>query len=236
MNDHYRYLLIDCLTILFPFLLSFDKKVAYYKQWKYVLAGTLVGGVTVVVWDVFFTQWGVWSFNPDYITGIHLGNLPIEEWLFFVVVPYSCLFIYECLINYFPFSKNVDLGYKVLPFVGVILLAIGVFNYDKTYTLWSFGISGLFCQLMVLLKRYYPTLKVNAFLVAYLISMVPFLVMNGLLTSAPIVQYNDAENLGIRIYTIPIEDMFYGLVLMLGNVMGMEWARSRSLVKRSPVL
>lgn len=235
MDDQYRYLLIDCFTILFPFLLSFDKKVAYYKQWKHVFVGMLVGGITVVVWDVFFTQWGVWSFNPQYITGIHLGILPVEEWLFFVVVPYSCLFIYECLIRYFPFQNNISLGYKILLPVGWLLLIIGVLNYDKTYTLWAFGISGLFCQLIVLLKRHYTTLKINAFLIAYLISMLPFLVMNGMLTSLPIVQYDDAQNLGIRIYTIPLEDTFYGLVLMLGNVMGMEWSRSRS-VKRSPVL
>lgn len=231
MNDHYRYLLIDCLTVLFPLLLSFDKKVAYYKTWKYVFVGMLTGGVTVVVWDILFTNWGVWSFNEKYITGLHLGVLPIEEWLFFVVVPYSCLFIYECLIRYFPFNRNALLGYKLLTLIGWVLLLIGVLNYDKTYTLWAFGISGLFCQLLVLLKRFYPTLKINAFLVAYLISMIPFLIMNGLLTSMPIVEYNDTENLGLRIYTIPIEDMFYGLVLMIGNVMGMEWARSHNTSK-----
>jgi lycopene cyclase domain-containing protein len=52
--------------------------------------------------------------------------------------------------------------------------------------------------------------------------LIPFLIVNGLLTSIPVVIYNDNENLGIRIYTIPIEDTVYGMLNMLGVVTIME--------------
>ncbi|MGN6477917.1 MAG: lycopene cyclase domain-containing protein, partial [Flavipsychrobacter sp.] len=59
--------------------------------------------------------------------------------------------------------------------------------------------------------------------------------VNGLLTSLPVVIYNDTENLGVRMYTIPVEDTFYGLFLLLGNITIMEWAKHRSLKKLRPV-
>jgi hypothetical protein len=47
--------------------------------------------------------------------------------------------------------------------------------------------------------------------------------VNGILTAWPVVEYNDAENLGIRIFidgwaNIPIDDTIYCLLLLLMNV------------------
>ncbi|MBK9448696.1 MAG: hypothetical protein IPN95_04650 [Bacteroidetes bacterium] len=61
--------------------------------------------------------------------------------------------------------------------------------------------------------------------------MIPFVIVNGILTGAitaePIVWYNDAENMGMRFITIPMEDFFYGLDLMLLNVMLYEGLKRR---------
>lgn len=96
------YLLLDGLTLVFPLLLSFDKKVAFYKSWKFLIYGFLIVGIPFIVWDILFTEMKVWGFNADYLTGISLYNLPIEEVLFFVVVPFACTFIYACIKEYFP--------------------------------------------------------------------------------------------------------------------------------------
>ena len=52
--------------------------------------------------------------------------------------------------------------------------------------------------------------------------LVPFFVVNSVLTGSwseeAIVWYNDKENLGIRWGTIPLEDVGYGLLLMLINL------------------
>ncbi len=227
MNPHYTYLLIDVLTVLFPFILSFDKKVAFYKQWKNLWVGLLLTGAFFIAWDVWFTAMSVWHFNDAYIIGAKLAGLPLEEWAFFLVVPYSCVFIYECLLCYLPFRQKKDWGWNVLLITGIAVLIAGFMNSYRAYTFSAFSLCGFALILLYILRGRFPMFHAGAFVVCYLISLLPFLIVNGFLTALPVVIYNDTENLGIRIYTIPFEDCFYGMLLMLGNVWGMEWMRGR---------
>jgi len=227
MHDHYTYWLINILTIVFPFLLSFDRKVAFYKSWRLLWPGLLISGLFFTGWDVLFTAKGVWSFSDRYITGVKWLGLPVEEWFFFLAIPYACVFIYDCLLAYFPFRKKADKGWPVFMVLGICLLVAGLLFYDRAYTFSSFTLCGAALLIVYLLRRKMILFRADAFLVMYLISLVPFFIVNGFLTALPVVIYNDAENLGIRLYTIPFEDSFYGLLLMLGNVGIMEGLRSR---------
>ena len=94
MSSQYLYLIINIGTILFPFIFSFEKRVAYYTWWKYLIPAFLLTASLFLLWDHFFTIWGVWGFSETYTTGIKLGVLPLEEILFFITVPYASIFIY----------------------------------------------------------------------------------------------------------------------------------------------
>ena len=96
----YLYLLIDGLTLAGPLVLSFDRRVAFFRRWKYLFPSIGLMMAIFVPWDIAFTHMGVWGFNPQYLSGYRIFNLPIEEVLFFVVVPYACVFIYDCLNSY----------------------------------------------------------------------------------------------------------------------------------------
>ena len=56
--------------------------------------------------------------------------------------------------------------------------------------------------------------------------MIPFLIVNGLLTGSfiegEVVWYNNAENLGIRLGTIPIEDIVYAFNLLYPGIILIE--------------
>jgi len=221
----YAYLLINFLSVVFPLMLSFDKRVKFYKSWKFIWPGLLITGLLFLVWDVFFTVKGVWSFNPNYILGIAFFKLPLEEILFFLTIPFSCIFIYECL-NYYVHWQIPNQIVKILTaLLTVVSLLILVFFHNPLYTLINFGTLFL---LLVLLVYVLKVKWLNRFYLAYLVSLIPFYIVNGILTSIPIVSYNNAENLGIRVGTIPVEDHFYLMSLLLMNIAFFEYYRKRN--------
>lgn len=226
MNDKYTYLLINILTVVFPVMLSFDRKVEFYKKWKYILPGLFLSGLSFLLWDYLFTLYKVWSFNDQYIIGVYFLNLPLEEILFFITVPFSCIFIYESLNYYIKkdilgrFSSTITF---LLIILSVILLSL---YYERIYTLITFGLLLVTGIVVYVRKPEY----LGRFYLAFLASMLPFYIVNGILTSIPIVSYNDAQNIGVRIGTIPLEDHFYSLVMLLLNVMFFEHFRKRSKV------
>lgn len=228
MNLHYTYFLILAGSLIGPLILSFDQKVAFYKKWKSLFLAMILPALFYIIWDVVFTQRGVWSFNENYITGIKLYNLPVEEVLFFFIVPYCCVFIYECIINYFPNIQQTHLGLLVLKLLGLVLLLFAIINHDKDYTFFTFFFNGLFIFILASAKKYFQSFNVNAFLISYLIILIPFLVVNGLLTAIPVVLYNNTENLDFRIYTIPFEDIFYGMLLIMMNIAGYERLKKKA--------
>ncbi len=226
MNPHYTYFLILAASLAGPLALSFDKKVAFYKNWKYAFPAMIIPALLYIGWDIYFTEKGVWSFNESYITGIKLYNLPLEEVLFFFIVPYCCIFIYACIRSYFPSLVNKKSADIFLIILAVGLFVTGIIYSDKYYTSWTFIFTGGFIMLLYSVRNFFKNFDAFSFLVAYAICLIPFLIVNGFLTAIPVVQYNDAENLGIRIYTIPFEDAFYGMLLVLMNIVLYEKVKS----------
>jgi len=218
LNTHYTYFAILLISIVGPLALSFDKKVAFYKKWKQVFGAMLLPAFFYVVWDIIFTQRGIWSFNKLYISGIHYFNLPIEEILFFFVVPYCCTFIYACVKSYFPKLQSNKTTGIILKSLAMIFFVVACLNVKRDYTFYTFIFCSIFI-LFILSQRFNQA----AFLVSYLIILIPFLIVNGFLTAIPVVIYNDTENLGIRIFTIPFEDVFYGMLLVMMNCLGYEY-------------
>jgi lycopene cyclase domain-containing protein len=218
MNQHFTYFFILAAALAGPLALSFDKKVAFYKKWKYLFPAMILPALFYIIWDIYFAAIGVWSFNENYITGIKFFNLPIEEALFFFIVPYCCVFIYECIRAYFPHLQNRKIADTILKVIAIALLITGIIFLKKKYTASTFLLTEIFIACIYLFKKYFKDFDAASFLVAYIIILLPFLAINGLLTSMPVVLYNNAENVGIRIATIPVEDIFYGMLLILMNI------------------
>ena len=226
MNSQYTYFIILAASLAGPLALSFDKKVAFYKNWKYLFPAMIIPALLYVTWDMYFTSKAVWFFNEDYITGIKLFNLPVEEVLFFFIVPYCCVFIYACIRSYFPNLTNKKIADQFLKVLVILLLVTGIIYFDKYYTGWTFILTGIFILIIYLFRNFFKSFDAASFLVSFAICLVPFLIVNGFLTSIPVVQYNNVENLGIRIYTIPFEDIFYGMLLILMNIVLYEKFRT----------
>lgn len=224
MDKHLTYLLINFFTLFFPVVLSFDKRVRFIKSWRHIFPGLVITGGLFLFWDYLFTIYDVWSFNPEYIVGVYILNLPLEEILFFVTVPFACLFIYECL-NYYVKKDVLKAASTSITLVLLVLsIAMLVFFSGRVYTLITFGLLLALCIYLLIKRPPY----MSRFYLAYLVSLLPFYVVNGILTSIPIVLYNDAENLAFRVGTIPFEDHFYSLAMLLLNVIFFEFFKHRS--------
>lgn len=221
----YTYLLLDIFTLMGPLALSFDKRVAFFSKIKAFLPGILATGVLFIVWDVLFTEMGIWGFNEEYLVGISALGLPLEEWLFFLVVPYACIFIYEVMGYYFPSRPDQPWARTLAIVMAIALMVIGLFTLDQWYTSLTFiGTSVLLFFTVFVLKASY----LARFWKGYAVSLIPFLLVNGVLTALPVVWYNDAENFGIRIYTIPVEDTIYLIWLLLMAINIFEYLRRKA--------
>ena len=214
----FLYLFLDLFVFLGPFALSFDKKVRYVNRWKSVFLSTLIIAIPFLVWDYYFTEHGFWGFNPDYLVGIYLGNLPLEEVLFFIVVPFACTFIYECCRYYFLNSDFSLLDSVVKIFIPLYAIFISL----ATDQVGWYTISVVFTSAFTLfLWMKFSRLKFIG--VSFLISLVPFLLINGVLTGGvteePIVWYSELQKIPFRIFTIPMEDVLYCFTLIVSVIL-----------------
>lgn len=230
-HTHYAYLMLMGGSFFFPFILSFDKKVAFYKSWPYLFPALLLTGLFFWPLDIVYTVYGIWGFNPDYYSWSFLG-LPDGEWLFFLIVPYCCVFIYACLNAYIerdilaPYLRYLDW------FFLVAFLLVGFSNLGRAYT----GVKFLMpAGLLILNIWVFRTTWRSRFYLAFLVSCVPFALVNGVLTGGflekPIVLYNDAHNLtsvlGHRMVSIPFDDFAYNFLLLLICVNWFEYFRGK---------
>ena len=206
-----RYLIIDLVIVAGPLLFSFWPPVRYYRRWPALLFAAATAGTVYILWDNWVTARGDWGFNPDHLMGVHIFALPLEEVLFFLVVPFSCIFIYEVLRAYsrertLGFTRGAALGLALVFFAGA-----GLFS-GQGYTFLVLASCGLFFLAAAFVGLH--LLRSRRYWLYILISYLPFLIFNGMLTAIPVVTYNPEAIWGPRITSIPLEDFFYSYSML----------------------
>lgn len=221
------YFLINCFTVIVPFAFSFHAKLKFSKNFMSFFIANISVAIFFICWDVLFTKMGVWGFNPDYVLGVYLFNLPVEEVLFFICIPFSCVFTYHCLNLFFNFQWSSKTENIFVFFFSALLLFLGIYFHSKMYSATTFISLGL---LLLILKFVIKVNWLSKLVLIYPILLIPFFIVNGILTGSglphPVVWYNDLEILGIRVFTIPVEDIFYGFELILLNIFLYEYFKN----------
>jgi len=212
----YTYSAILFFTVIVCFIASFDHRIKFNRYFVPFLKAAIVVAIPFILWDVWFTSKGVWWFNNDYTLGIILARLPLEEWLFFICIPFSCVFTYFCFDLFFKWNKLSSFN-NIIVFVSIIGCSlIALLHYDKVYTLVTAVATILTLIYLHFIARVPWIGKASA---VYTILMLGFFPVNGILTGtglqSPIVNYNPDDFLGIRMLTIPVEDAVYGYTQFL---------------------
>ena len=217
------YLIIMLAAIAVPLALSFEKNLRLYKRWKYLFGGIALTMVPFIIWDIVFTQKGIWGFNPAYHSKIVIAGLPLEEIMFFIVIPYACVFTYYVFKFHFPKFKlnkylTISLGY-----ISILTAFIFAFIFrDRVYTI----INLLFFAIVMFRTMQINPQMLGRFFLVYPVLCIPFAIVNGILTGTgienEIVWYNNNEIIGWRMGTIPFEDFFYAFSLIVLTLLLME--------------
>jgi lycopene cyclase domain-containing protein len=106
--------------------------------------------------------------------------------------------------------------------LSLALMSAGLIHLDYLYTSTAFILASilLVIHITVLKSKY-----IYVFGLSYLVHLLPFLIVNGLLTGLPVVKYNSGFITGLRVISIPVEDFLFALSLFLSNVTVYEFAR-----------
>lgn len=209
-----EYLLLNLLIVLGPIALSFDRRVHFVKFWPKLFLAMITVMIPFIIWDAMVTG-RHWWFNEAYTLSFQILNLPIGEWLFFVTVPYACIFTWEVLIEYlsnkeWPFFKL----FSIIIFTILVPLASLSLIMGKEYTgIVLFSLGFVFLLDYILKTKIFMQRRTYIFSLLLILMM---LIFNGYLTARPVVLYDSQYQLDFRIYTIPIEDFFYGFTLIFG--------------------
>jgi lycopene cyclase domain-containing protein len=122
-------------------------------------------------------------------------------------------------------SKKATQGISIILFA--VSLGVFTWNLDKIYTASSFGLFALLMLFQMLFQWKYA----RRFYISFIVIYIPFFFVNSALTGSysdkPVVFYDDAENLGIRVGTMPLEDSFYCFSMLYGSVLLFEYFRIR---------
>jgi lycopene cyclase domain-containing protein len=224
MSTYFQVLIF---SLIVPLIFSFHNKIKFNNNWPSFFKANFLVTIPFLIWDELFTRDRVWGFSHEHITGSYLFNLPIEEILFFIIIPYCCVFTHEVFLKIkFRSSQVVHLLTLLL---GIIIFLTGIIFYYKIYTSVTFISLGILLTILSSQKKEF----VNTFFLTYVVITVTFFILvNGILTGgitdSPPVWYNNAETLNIRIWTIPIEDFFYSMLLLLSNIWLFETFKSKS--------
>lgn len=207
-----EYLLLNILIAMGPVILSFDRTVRFFRYWFKAWISCAMVMIPFVMWDSSVS--GVhWFFNDKFTLPFRLLGLPLGEYLFFMTVPFACLFIWQILV-----TKGTNTHLNI---TGALFGMAGIFCIGGiVFWVWGKIYTAFVCMalvLTILCDRACQTAVLNQKRTYHYLSIVTglTLIFNGYLTARPVVLYNPKYFTDIRLWTVPIEDFGYGYALIL---------------------
>lgn len=218
ISNKYLYLIHHLIAVVPVFIFGIALNwYGYREKFKKEFVWPLViFSAIYIFWDIVFTKSGIWGFNESLYYGIKVLGLPIEEFLWFFIIPFCSIFIFIIIEQRFRFSVRADGLIKVF-FILLFTLAY-IFNTEYAYSVISFGS----CLVLLQFGWQWKEPGFGVFALSFVVILIPMFVFNGMLTGlftgAALVQYNPMEFSGIRLGSFPMEDLGFGFGYLYGIV------------------
>lgn len=223
----FSYLLLLALTFLGSLFIGFKYKTGFFSKLKYLIPAVLFSGAIFLIWDLRFDERAIWRFNPEFLIGVNILNLPIEEWLYFIAIPFLGVSVYEyAKQRFYSFERpNTFLSISLALFV--LFGIIAYFSREKMYPFFTFFLTAIYLGYTIFRNRFKK--HYTKFYITYFITLIPFLIISGVLTSLPVIEYNPVHYFGIHIYKIPLENFASLFLLLLMNLTIYEYLTERRI-------
>ena len=222
---NYTYLLINLGLLLFSILVFSKKQLNFAAQSKFIILAVLINVFVFSVPTEFLTQLKVIVFNPPYLSGMTLWELPAEELLLSMLLPLSGMAVYLFLNRLFPANTLEKYSLALSNILLGVCIAMLYFGHQKLFTVFTFSILLVF----LLYIEYVSKIRfMYRFYRAFLVSLILFYIVYGILSSLPVIQYTTEETLNFNLAHIPFEAHFYFMSMLLLSIYLFELFKSRA--------
>jgi len=222
---NFSYLIIALIAIIIPLLFSFRSGIRNYSKFKYFVPALLFSGTIFILWKMRFEELGIWNVNPDFIIGKQIFGIPMEEWLFLFAISYFPFIIYEKVKFKFQNTGNPNIYLGISLVLVVIFGLVAFLAREKLYTFFTFFLLTIYFGYTIFRNRF--KIFLPKFYLAFLISIIPFIILKSVLIYIPVISYENLHTLGIRLFRVPVEDFGYFFLLLLMNVTIFEYLNER---------
>lgn len=222
---NFSYLIITLIAIIIPLLFSFKSGIRNYSKLKYFIPALLFSGTIFMLWNMRFEELGIWRVNPDFIIGKQIFRIPLEEWLFLFAISYFPFIIYEKVKFKFQNAGNPNIYLGISLVLLVIFGLVAFLSREKLYTFFTFFLLTIYFGYTIFRNRF--KIFFPKFYVAFLISILPFLIIKSILIKIPVISYENLHTIGIRLFQVPVEDFGHFFLLFLMNVTIFEYLNER---------
>jgi len=219
------YLFLQLIYLVIPAVVSFKNNMRFAFRLRYLVPAVVFSGAIFVMWNMRFDQLGIWNYNPEYITGIYLVSVPVEEWLSFLLIPVSGAYVFDWMkIKLEKFEQqNIFVAISLVLFAGLGILAY-VFRRNM-FSFFTFFLTAIYLGYTVFRNRFKKNYAV--FYAAFGITLLPFLAVSIISGVLPILSYSADHIMGIALFAIPIERFIYLFLMLLITITIYEYLGER---------
>ncbi len=209
------YLLIDLIILSVPLALSFGNEIHYFKKWKFVIPASLITVGIFLPLEIWFVKNGIKGYNPAYLLGPEFSGIPLEDLLYLFIIGFAFIFAFEAMRHYLQKPPFPYMGKSFSVAMAILLIPVAIFNpllYTSTIFLILAG-------LLLVHQFIFKTQWMGYFHLTFLLILPPMglirTVMTGTLIKDHVIWFSDDKTLGDRLFNLPIESLFYGVLQVL---------------------
>jgi len=222
---NYIFLIILILIFIVPLFFIITGKCDFRKKLRYAVPAILISGFLFLLWDIRFTEAGVWSYDADFTLGIFYKGLPLEQWLFYLIIPCSGLVIYEVIKARFS-ALDWNNAFTAIGLLMVVGLAIAAYIYCvQVYTFYCSLLTAVYLGYTIFRMQFKSHL--THFFLSYLVVLVPYFLLSGILSWNLAIEYHQEQVLNVRFWMMPVENLVFLFLLMLMNTTVYEYLSER---------